>query len=170
MCIYTIREQHTFEVKAHKNMHYLHLTLNHQYVEAKFKCYVTHTNGVNYLKWIILKDLLTAVYVIGASLSEPHLVSCMAGGGVSVNIICKVTVQPSNLCCLPATSLHGTKMAVARKLFEFSLRSASSEHYIERNKSSSPTLPIVIDIRCEIVKTSDYCSCPIYSLQCRTNQ
>ena len=29
-----------------------------------------------------------------------------------------------------ATSLHSTKMAVAREPFEFSLRSASSEHYI----------------------------------------
>ena len=69
-----------------------------------------------------------------------------------------------------ATSLHSTKMAVAREPFEFSLRSASSEHYTERNESNSLTLPIVIDIRCEIGKTSDYCSYPVYSLQCQTSQ
>ncbi len=69
-------------------------------------------------------------------------------------------VQPSNFCCLPATGLHDTKMAVARSPFEFSLRSVPIEHYIERNESSSPTLPIVIDIRCEIGKTSDYCWLP----------
>ena len=63
------------------------------------------------------------------------------------------------ICCLPATILHGTKMAAAREPFEFSLRYASSEHYIERNESSSPILPITIDIRCEIGKTSDYCGC-----------
>ena len=50
--------------------------------------------------------------------------------------------------------------------FEFSLRSASSKHYIERNEISSTTLPIVI-IHCEIEKTIDYCSCPVYSLQCQ---
>ncbi len=49
-------------------------------------------------------------------------------------------------------------MAGAREPFEFSLRSASIEHYIERNESSSPTFPIVIDMRCEIGETSDYCS------------
>ena len=42
-------------------------------------------------------------------------------------------------------------MIVTREpLEEFSLRSASSEHYIERNESNSPTLPIVIDICFEI--------------------
>ena len=65
-------------------------------------------------------------------------------------------VQPSHFCCRPATILHGAKMAGAREPFEFFLRSASSEHYIELNESSSPTLPIVIDVRCEIGKTSDY--------------
>ena len=49
-------------------------------------------------------------------------------------------------------------MAGACEPFEFSLRSASIDHYIERNESSSPALPIVIDIRCEIRETSDYCS------------
>ena len=35
-------------------------------------------------------------------------------------------------------------MAAVREPFEFSLRSASSEHYIDRNESSSPTMPIVV--------------------------
>ena len=97
-----------------------------------------------------------------------HLVSCMAGGGVSVFMyLCN---RKMFAVCPQHAILHGTKMAVAREPFEFSLRSASSEHYIERNESSSPTLHIVIDICCKIGKTSDYCSCPVYSLQCQTSQ
>ncbi len=45
-------------------------------------------------------------------------------------------VQPSHFCCLPATSLHGTEMAAARELFEYSLRSTSSEYYIEQTKAT----------------------------------
>ena len=81
-----------------------------------------------------------------------------------------VHVQTVKFLLSARTSLHGTKMAVAREPFEFSLWSTSSEHYMERNESSSPTLPIVFDIRCEIGKTSDYCSCPVYSLQCQISQ
>ena len=57
-------------------------------------------------------------------------------------------------------------MAAAREPFEFSLRSASSEHYIERNEISSPNVPIVIYICCEIGKTIDYCSCSVKIHHC----
>ena len=41
------------------------------------------------------------------------------------------------ICCgLTATILHGAKMASAREPFEFSLRSTSSEHYMERTKAT----------------------------------
>ena len=43
----------------------------------------------------------------------------------------------------------------------------SNDHAIERNKSSSPTLPTINDIRCEIGKTSDYCSCTVHVLRLR---
>ena len=43
----------------------------------------------------------------------------------------------------------GAKMAATRKQFEFSLRSASNEHYIEQNESSTPTLPTINDICCK---------------------
>ena len=76
-------------------------------------------------------------------------------------------VQPSNICCLPAMVLKWLQLASRS---DFPHQSASSEHYIEWNESSSPTLPIVIDIHSKIKKTSDYCSCPVYSLQCQTCQ
>ena len=104
-----------------------------------------------------------------------------AGSGLGTRLSCGwrrcryvciyVTVRSTvNTLLSAATRLHGTKMADAREPFEFFLRSASSEHYIERKESSNPNLPIVIDIRCEMVKRSDYCSCPVYSLQCQTSQ
>ena len=119
------------------------------------------------------------IYVVGTSLSEPHLMRSMAGSAMFVYLYIYICVcvymswyiRPSQFCCLPTASLHSTKMAVACEPFEFSLRRASSEHYyIKRNESSSPaTLPIVIDIHCKIGKTSDYCSCPVYLLQCQTS-
>ena len=49
--------------------------------------------------------------------------------------------------------------------FEFSLRSVSNGHYIKRDDSSSPLLPTINDIRCEIGNTIDNYSCPVYALQ-----
>ena len=40
----------------------------------------------------------------------------------------------------------GAKMATACEGFEFSLRIASNDHYIERNDSSTPILPTINDI------------------------
>ena len=54
------------------------------------------------------------------------------------------------------------KMAAARERFEYSLRSASNDHYIERNGSSSTTLPTNNDIQCKVGNTSDYYSCKVY--------
>ena len=54
------------------------------------------------------------------------------------------------------------KMAAAREHFEYSLRSASNDHYIKRNDSSSTILPTINDIQCEVKNTSDYYSCKVY--------
>ena len=59
----------------------------------------------------------------------------------------------------------GVKMAAARESFKFSQRSASNDHYIAWNASSSPTLPTINDICCEIGNMSDYYSCTVYALQ-----
>ena len=61
-------------------------------------------------------------------------------------------------------------MAVAHSPFKFSLWSACSEHYMERNESSSPTLRIVIDIRCEIGKISDYYGIVARFIRCSVRQ
>ena len=54
------------------------------------------------------------------------------------------------------------ELAAARKHF---LRSASNDHYIERNDSSSPILPTINDIRWKIGNMSDYYSCTVYARQ-----
>ena len=64
-----------------------------------------------------------------------------------------------------AHRVAGAKMAAARERFEFSLRSASNDHYIEQNDSSSPILPTVSNVRCEIGNMSDDYSCTVYALQ-----
>ena len=57
------------------------------------------------------------------------------------------------------------EMAATHERFEFSQQSTSNDHYIARNDSSSPTLPTINDIRCEIGNTSNYYSCTVYALQ-----
>ena len=46
--------------------------------------------------------------------------------------------------------VKGGEMAAVRERFTFSLRSASNDHYTKRKESSSPTLPTISDICCEI--------------------
>ena len=110
--------------------------------------------------------------IIGPSLSEPHLGRSMAG---SAMYICMSRyVQPSHFCCVwPlqfGTQLHalvtclvwfGAKMTDVCKRYKFSLRSASNDRYIERNKSSSPPLSTVNDVWCKIGKTGDCNSCTV---------
>ena len=59
----------------------------------------------------------------------------------------------------------GAKMAAAHERFKFSLWSTSNDHYIKRNDSSSPILPTINDIHCEIGNTRDNYSCTVYALQ-----
>ena len=59
----------------------------------------------------------------------------------------------------------GAKMAAARRHFKFSLRSNSSDRYIDRNDSSNPILPTINDIHFKIGNMSDYYSCTVYALQ-----
>ena len=60
---------------------------------------------------------------------------------------------------------HGAKMAAVCKHFTFSLQSASNDHYIERNESSSPALPTINGVCCETGIMSNYYSCTVYALQ-----
>ena len=114
-----------------------------------------------------------SIELLGRALSEPHLVSCMAGAGVGMYVcICMYLCnrQIFAVCPLQFCTVRKWLSLASRSPENVSLRSVSSEHYIERNESSSTPLSIVIDIRFEIGKTSDYCSCPVYSLQCKTSQ
>ena len=117
-------------------------------------------------------------FINGASLIEPHINGLYGAGcyGVLCHRVVRTLVRqfwPPG-CRGPhlfapvyimRTVWLGAKMAATRERFEFSQGSASTDHYIVLNDSSSPTLPTINDIRCEIRNTSDYYSCTIYALQ-----
>ena len=102
------------------------------------------------------------------SLSEPHINGLSGAGcyGVSYNCtsVCHTSIWPPecrgpNLFApvhIMCTVWLRMKMAASRKRFAFSLQSASDDHYIKRNNSSSPILPTINDVCCKIRNTSDY--------------
>ena len=76
-----------------------------------------------------------------------HLCKC----GIILVMICRPS-QAKFICTRPHHMHHvlGAKIAATHKRFAFSQWSASNDHYITWNNSSSPTLPTVNDIRCTI--------------------
>ena len=110
--------------------------------------------------------------LIGANLSEPHISEEYS------DCVCVWLsyVQPANVCWVCplqfarsgmhiVTCLDGQNWLPHMNRFALSLPSASNDHCIERNDSSSPTLPIINDIWWKIGNTSDYYSCMVYALQ-----
>ena len=55
------------------------------------------------------------------------------------------------------------------RTFQISLQSTSNDHYIEWHESSSPTLPTINDIGCEIGNLSNYYSCTVMRCSFRTH-
>ena len=104
---------------------------------------------------------INSITVIGASLSEPHLVRSMAGSAMFIYIyICNRAFSRHIFAVAAATILHAivcislcvAKMAAVRYVAHFPC--GLSDCYAERNESSSPTLPIIIDISGESASTN----------------
>ena len=111
-------------------------------------------NFVQLIKWV--------------SLSEPHINGCVLPGAMAILASrpgCWGHIYAFAPVHIMRTMWLVAKMAGARDRFEFSLRSASNDHYINQHDSSSPILPTINDIRCTIGNTSDYYSCTVYVLQ-----